>query len=269
MEMIHPGGYFPAMQPAPSGEAHADGSASEAMATAAAARLRMNWDAVAEALGALISSPDAGVRSAAVAELAGVHLLRGDLDVAQRAAEGALAGDAAPRERGRATLDLGIIRALRGDVDAGLEHLARADVWLAEAGDDHGRVLAGASRAWALVGRAQLRDAWNAAADALRRARRIKDDHATSVGLMATALVDHARGSRGEARQRLGEAVRGFARAGDVLRQVQCHHLLGEIAYEGEDPIRAGALYREALSLARPAGAQEAIDRLTLLFEHR
>jgi hypothetical protein len=86
---------------------------------------------------------------------------------------------------------------------------------------------------------------------------------------MATGLVDLARGSRNEARQRLGDALRTFGRAGDVLRQVQCCHVLGEIAYDGEDAIRAGALYRDGLALARPAGAQQAIDRLTLLFEHR
>jgi hypothetical protein len=50
---------------------------------------------------------------------------------------------------------------------------------------------------------------------------------------------------------------------------VQCHYLLGEIAYLGEDPIRAGAHYRDALAIARAAEAQEWIELLTLRFEHR
>ncbi|HET6764216.1 MAG TPA: hypothetical protein VFH27_11110, partial [Longimicrobiaceae bacterium] len=189
MEMIHPGGYFPAVHPTSAGDHTTDETSAASLGDAAAARLRMDWDAAAGLLESLAASQDPELRAAAAAELAGMHLLMGDLDEAAREAEEALGSEPAPRERGWATLNLGVVRALHGDADAALEHLARADVWLGEAGDEHGRVLAGASRAWALVGRCELRDAWHAASDALRRARRIKDDHATSVGLMATALV--------------------------------------------------------------------------------
>jgi ATP/maltotriose-dependent transcriptional regulator MalT len=170
---------------------------------------------------------------------------------------------------GRAVLNHAIDVALEGGVEAALEQLAKAERLLAEEGDEHGRVLAGASRAWAHVQRGEPREAWTAASDALRRARRNKDEHGTAIGLMASALVDHARGAYAEARSRLGDASRRFERCGDVLRQVQCRHVLGEIAYDGEDPIRAGSLYREGLGLARKAGHQDAVDRLTLLFEHR
>ena len=44
---------------------------------------------------------------------------------------------------------------------------------------------------------------------------------------------------------------------------------LGEIAYDGEDPIRAGAHYRDGLGLARTAGAVGTVELLTMRFEHR
>lgn len=107
------------------------------------------------------------------------------------------------------------------------------------------------------------------AAMALRVARREKREGWIALASLGAALVHVARGRRAAARARLGEAVRLFARTGAALRQVQCHYLLGEIAYTGDDPIRAGAHYRDALALARPAGEQEWVELLTLRFEHR
>ncbi|HKP74719.1 MAG TPA: hypothetical protein VJT67_04215, partial [Longimicrobiaceae bacterium] len=104
---------------------------------------------------------------------------------------------------------------------------------------------------------------------ALRLARREKQDGWVALATFGSALVALARGRRAGARTRLGEAVRLFARSGDAMRQVQCHYLLGEIAYLGEDPIRAGAHYRDGLAVARAAGAQVWIELLTLRFEHR
>jgi len=82
-------------------------------------------------------------------------------------------------------------------------------------------------------------------------------------------LAQLARGRRNEARARLGDAARLFARFGETLRRIQCHYLLGEVAWMGEDPIRAGSHYRDALAVARPAGEQAWIELLTLRFEHR
>jgi hypothetical protein len=81
--------------------------------------------------------------------------------------------------------------------------------------------------------------------------------------------VEIARGRRNVARVALGEAVRGFARGGEVMREIQCHYLLGEVAWLAEDPIRAGAHYRDGLGLARAAADEEWIELLTLRFEHR
>jgi hypothetical protein len=81
--------------------------------------------------------------------------------------------------------------------------------------------------------------------------------------------VHRARGERSLARTRLVESARAFARAEDRLRAVQCHYLLGEIAYETEDPIRAGSHYRDGLAIAREAGAAALVELLTLRFEHR
>ena len=63
--------------------------------------------------------------------------------------------------------------------------------------------------------------------------------------------------------------MRAFTRSGDRLRSVQCHFMLGEIAYEAEDPIRAGSHYRDGLSVAREAGATALVELLSLRFEHR
>lgn len=125
------------------------------------------------------------------------------------------------------------------------------------------------NRAQLLLETGDLARADDEAATALRVARREKRERWIALASLCAALVYLARGRRAAARSRLGEAVRLFARTGDTLRQVQCHYLLGEIAYLGDDPIRAGAHYRDALSLARPAGEQEWVELLTLRFEHR
>jgi len=138
------------------------------------------------------------------------------------------------------------------------------------AGDSPGgRLLVAMNRAQALLECGELARAEDEAAAALRLARREKRDGWVALATLGFALVALARGRRADARSRLGEAVRLFARAADAMRQVQCHYLLGEIAYLGEDPIRAGAHYRDALAVARAAGAQEWIELLTLRFEHR
>jgi tetratricopeptide (TPR) repeat protein len=148
------------------------------------------------------------------------------------------------------------------------EALARLDA-AGEPPGDADESVALANRSAALLGLCRLDDAERAAARALRVGRRTRDDAVAAVGALALALAHLARGRRAEARARLGEAVRGFAKGGDVLRQVQCHHLLGEIAYDAEDPIRAGSHYRDALALARPARMGAAVELLTLRFEHR
>lgn len=146
--------------------------------------------------------------------------------------------------------------------------LARLDGAPPSPGDVDEAILL-ANRSAALLGLGRLGEAEEAAARALRIARRTRDEADAAIGFLALALAHLARGRRGEARARLGEAVRGFGKGGDVLRQVQCHHLLGEIAYDAEDPIRAGAHYRDALALARPAAMDAAVEVLTLRFEHR
>jgi hypothetical protein len=293
MEMIHPGGFFPAAHPLPTAAqlARAEALQEDAdegwiergddvpprwyahLARASAARARLDWSAAEAELASVdavaAEMGDAGLRAALMNERACISILRGDAADVAALRNLAASEDAPPVQRGRAEINLGVVAGLAGDADEALAAFARAEAPLAHAGDEHRLVLLGANRAYALTGALDLPAAWRAAADALRRARRVKDEHGTGVGLTATGLVDLARGTRNEARQRLGDALRTFGRAGDVLRQVQCCHVLGEIAYDGEDPIRAGALYRDGLALARPAGAQQAIDRLTLLFEHR
>ncbi|HET7464429.1 MAG TPA: tetratricopeptide repeat protein [Longimicrobium sp.] len=170
--------------------------------------------------------------------------------------------------RGRQRLNAAIGRALAGEPGSALAEIEAAEGAL-DAGDGFGRLLVRLNRAQALLDHGDLRAAVAAAADALRMARREKDEYGTALAGLGSALTHLARGRRNEARAHLGEAARTFARYGDALRQVQCHYLLGEVAYTGEDPIRAGAHYRDALAVARPAGAQEWIELLTLRFEHR
>ena len=143
------------------------------------------------------------------------------------------------------------------------------DAGAAAGGDASARLLVTLNRAQALLETGDLATAEDEAAAARRLARREKQDRWVALAGLCAALVHLARGRRGDARSRLGEAVRLFARSGDALRQVQCHYLLGEIAWTGDDPIRAGAHYRDALAIARPAGEQAWIELLTLKFEHR
>lgn len=199
---------------------------------------------------------------------AGRALLAGDVEGGASLARAVLEGSPSTPDRFRALLALAVADGLRGRYPEALDGIAAAEAALGEL-DDAQRVLILANRSAALVALWRLTDAERAAAEALKAGRRMKDDHQAAVGGFARAVAHLARGRRADARTRLAEAVRGFAKAGDVLRQVQCHHLLGEIAYDGEDPIRAGSHYRDGLALARPAGALAAVELLTLRFEHR
>ena len=186
--------------------------------------------------------------------------------------DSARARDEAPaplaRERVRAALNGGVEAALAGAHDDALARFDEAAAAL-EPTDHYGRLLVTLNRAQALVARGDLATAEDAAADALRLARREKDDYWTALAQLGLALAQVARGKRADARGRLGEAARAFARAGDAPRQVLSHYLLGEIAYLSEDPIRAGSHYRDGLAVARQTAAQEWIDLLTSRFEHR
>lgn len=167
-----------------------------------------------------------------------------------------------------ARINQAVVAGLAGETESALEHLAAAERAL-DGGDHLGRLLVLANRAQALLDAGDLDAAAREAAAALRLARREKQDYWVALASQGVALAQLARGRRNEARARLGDATRLFARAGDGPRQVQCHYLLGEVAWMGEDPIRAGTHYRDALAIARPAEAQEWIELLTLRFEHR
>ena len=188
--------------------------------------------------------------------------------------EGGERCDAAPRGDGwarfAAALDAGVDAALARDAAEALRRFDEAAAALAPtAGDAYARVILGVNRAQALLLADDPVGAEREAAAALRLARREKNDGWAALASFGIALVFLARGRLADARARLGEASRGFARAGDRLRQVQCHYVLGEIAYFGEDPIRAGSHYRDGLSLAREDALQEWIELLTSRFEHR
>jgi len=168
----------------------------------------------------------------------------------------------------RALVSRAVEAALAGDHAAALALLDEA-AGAPAGGDASARLLLDLNRAQVLLETGDLAGADGAAAAALRLARRERQDRWAALAGLSSALVHLARGRRNDARTRLGEAVRLFARAGDALRQVQCHYLLGEIAYLGEDPIRAGSHYRDALGIARAVHEQAWIDLLTLRFEHR
>lgn len=161
-----------------------------------------------------------------------------------------------------------VAEALNGRASAALALLDEAGA-ATEAGDASARLLLDINRSQLLLESGDLAGADEAAAAGLRLARRERRDRWAAFAGLSAALVHLARGRRNEARTRLGEAVRLFARGDDAVRQVQCHYLLGEIAYLGEDPIRAGSHYRDALGIARAAREQAWIDLLTLRFEHR
>jgi tetratricopeptide (TPR) repeat protein len=264
---LYPGGFFPPLRPL--SRAMAEDAVGTRLRETAEARLRMDWPAArvaAEHAGALAMEAEHAEReSCAQLELAATELLAGEVDAAERIYR--VMDDGAPATRLRAALGLAACAGVRGDFEAALDAIDSAMDGAAP--DDADLALVLANRAAALVGLGRLRRAEDDAAESLRAGRRLKDDPLTAGGGFVLAMAHLARGRRADARTRLADSVRGFHRAGDVLRQVQCHHLLGEIAYDGEDPIRAGAHYRDALGLARPAGAVDAVELLTLRFEHR
>jgi tetratricopeptide (TPR) repeat protein len=287
-ELLAPRGYVPAAEPpapipAPNArtvDVETGAVADEAprsrlarlLAEAAAARARMAYDQAA----ALCAEGAAAARDAAdgewaarfAGEAAALGLLSppGGEPPLENAGPGASAHGGPAR--GRQRLNAAIALALAGDPSAALAELDAAEAEIG-ADDGFGRLLVLLNRAQAWLERGDLRPATAAAADALRMARREKQEYWTALAGLSVALTHLARGRYNEARARLGEAARTFARHGDALRQIQCHYLLGEVAYIGEDPIRAGTNYRDGLAVARPAGAQAWIELLTLRFEHR
>jgi tetratricopeptide (TPR) repeat protein len=168
----------------------------------------------------------------------------------------------------RSLISRAVVSALAADYPAALARLDEAEA-ATDGGDAAMRLLLAVNRAQVLLETGDLPGAEELASAALRLARRERNDRWAALAGLSVALGQLARGRRNDARARLGEAVRLFARAGDAQRQVQCHYLLGEIAYLGEDPIRAGAHYRDALGIARTAHEQAWIELLTLRFEHR
>ena len=280
-ETIHPGGWFPAglplAPPAPvrRGEVPAAAAPDDADATvreAAVLRGRMAWaEAIAAARRAAdraAAARDGAAYARARIEEAHVHLLQGELGRAEEAC-GLTPQETAPELRAAVLVNQAVAAGLGGEPAAALPLLDEAAALLPRGAHDDVRVLIDANRAAAALEMGDVGAALTAAADALRAARRRKDEHLIAIGMMASGLAELARGQRSVARARLDAAVRGFARTGDRLRQLQGWHLLGELAYEGEDPIRAGAHYRDGLAIAREAGAQDAIELLTLRFEHR
>jgi tetratricopeptide (TPR) repeat protein len=168
----------------------------------------------------------------------------------------------------RSLISRAVATALAAEYPAALALLDEAEAAM-DAGDAAMRLLVAVNRAQVLLETGDLPGAEERASAALRLARRERNDRWAALAGLSVALVQLARGRRNDARTRLGEAVRLFARAGDAQRQVQCHYLLGEIAYLGEDPIRAGSHYRDALGIARAAHEQAWIELLTRRFEHR
>ena len=263
VEPLYPGGFFPPLRPA---------SAEGVLGQAAAARLATDWpaarSAAEHAAAQALEAGSADGEAEALGELAACALLSGRVDEAKALYRRMLDGDAGPNPRFRAMLGLAVIAGVHGDYQAALQGIAAAE----QAGpiaEDADLTLLLANRSAVLLGLGKLPRAEQAGADALRAGRRMKDDYLAAIGGFAAALAHLARGRRNDARTRLAESVRAFTRAGDVLRQVQCHHLLGEIAYDGEDPIRAGSHYRDGLGLARNTGAAGTVELLTLRFEHR
>ncbi|MBW3570261.1 MAG: hypothetical protein KY467_04070 [Gemmatimonadetes bacterium] len=259
---LYPGGFFPPFI------AWTEG----VLGQAAAARVRADWPAARcaaeHAAAQALEARSADGEADAMGELAAVALLSGNLDEADALYRRVLEGDAAPPARFRAMLGRAVVAGVRGDHPAAYDGMRAAED-AGPVGDDRDRTLLLANRSAALLALGRLHEAERAGAEALRAGRRMKDDYLTAIGGFAAGMAHLARGRRNDARTRLADCVRAFTRTGDVLRQVQCHHLLGEIAYDGEDPIRAGSHYRDGLALARSAGSAGTVELLTLRFEHR
>jgi tetratricopeptide (TPR) repeat protein len=273
LPLIHP--------PAPGGLTASGDTLGRVLASAVAARAAMRWsDAARIAILGAAAAREAGEHAweqrfaneaAAVSLLSGAPAPeeldeRGDPSLAAPDAD--LHADVPPAERARALLNRAVAAALAGEGDAADRHLAAAERALG-GGDAFGRLLVLVNRAQLLLDDGDVDAAAEQAAAALRLSRREREDYWTALAGVSVALASLARGRRNAARTHLSDAARLFARFGDALRQVQCHYLLGEVAYMGEDPIRAGSHYRDALAIARPAEAQEWIELLTLRFEHR
>jgi tetratricopeptide (TPR) repeat protein len=157
----------------------------------------------------------------------------------------------------RAHLRLAGVRLFRGDLAGARQDFSHAESIGRDLRDPQTQIES-------LLGRAQVEladgtpGARRIAEDALKRCRRIADEHADQAGmtrcLVGLGMVDRRNGDLGDAERRFTEARDRAGRLGNRALEAECVRELGATEQAHGDASAAQGRYREALQIAQEIG---------------
>lgn len=223
-----------------------------------------NWDAALEAARAAAAvASDANLHDAYAKALnaeALVHHARGDFDAAIGPLEEILSITDDFRLRGAALLNLGSIAAQLGDWPRARKRFHLATGCFRRAKDPLGEATSLNNYGRAAIDHGNFVVAEPLLADAVEAARAISDLDLLALATMNRAEAVAGLGKLSDARSMAEMAHEYFVSAGNTWRRVECLRILGDIAAADGDRESAGALYDEALRLAREIGAAREVE---------
>lgn len=193
---------------------------------------------------------------------AGVYIARGQYPQATSFLDAILRTTDDARIRGVALQNLGAIAAQSGDFETARRHFLASHECFQEAGYVWGQALVLNNFARAALDHGNFMVAASMIENAVGAARRVQDQD-----LLALATLNHAEAIAGlrdhaRAEELANAALTYFSSAGNLWRKVECLRLLGDIADQQGNAMRARSLYREGLGLAREIGAAVEVAQL-------
>jgi tetratricopeptide (TPR) repeat protein len=222
-------------------------------------RERCDWDAaLAAAERAAATAAEVGLdveEGEAYNAQAAVHHSRGELDLAAAVYARVLEVTQDPRVRGMALQNLGVVAAVRGDLDAADARFLEAHDSLRAAGDESGQAHVLNSYTAIALDRADHALAEERARMAVAAAQRVGDLALLGIARQNLAEALGGLGRFEEAEAAVTAALGQFEIVGNRLLRVKGLETLGVLAGQRGDADTARRFYERALELAREIGA--------------
>lgn len=193
---------------------------------------------------------------------AAVHFGRGEFHDAVRLYHAMLEVADAPRIRGLAYQNLGIIEARREAPYAAEQRLLQAYEEFERAGYDWGMAHVLNNRAAVALDLKRFEVAEAIAREATVMARRVNDHDLLAVATLNYAEALAGRGDVERAEYHASTALGYFDSAGNRWRKVSCYEILGDVNQAQGESELARRFWRDGLELARELGATAEAERL-------